>query len=296
MRRSVGWLLILLWGLAACARLRGGLARPRVHLLQPAPETLHPLGPGQQIDIRAEYNRPLPEGKVFFYLAWQGPSSEGQMPLRAQASATAQQAGGRWPPPEAALPPGEYTLWVVAYRETGEEYASETVRLALLPAPVSPTPRITPSPTARPSLPTPRPVPVDTPTRDGACYRAAFLEDVTYPDGSVVQVGRPFVKSWRLRNVGVCVWGPGTRVLRVADDGLGAPAEWLLPDAPVLPGETVVLEVTLQAEQAGMLQAAFRLQAVDGTEFGIGPDNGPFWVQVQAVLPSPSPGPSATPR
>jgi hypothetical protein len=50
---------------------------------------------------------------------------------------------------------------------------------------------------ARPPL---SPVPVS------RCDAAAFVSDVTYPDGSDVTLGSTFTKIWRLKNVGTCTW------------------------------------------------------------------------------------------
>ncbi len=295
MRRAWALLGGLLLVLAVCGRGPAAVG-PRTRLWAPAPDQVHPLGHGAQLEVVAEFPRPVDAGKVFFYVAWQGPDGGGRAPLRALDAGETQRGVGRWPPRGLVLPPGDYQLWAVAYRGR-EEHPSERARVVLLPAPATATPTSTPTPTARPATaPRPTPTPSATLPPDAVCYRAAFLADVTVPDGSPVPVGEPFVKIWRLKNAGACVWGPGTRVVREHDDGLHAPEDWLLPNAPILPGETVEVQVTLQAARPGLLQAAFRLQAVDGTRFGIGPEDGPFWVQVEAVEPTatPTPGPSPT--
>ena len=38
------------------------------------------------------------------------------------------------------------------------------------------------------------------------CDAAAFVRDVTIPDGTIVEPGRDFTKTWRLKNVGTCSW------------------------------------------------------------------------------------------
>ncbi len=299
-RRLALWcgLVGALLALAAC-QARPPMLAPTTALIAPRPDEVHVLGVGQALDVVAEYPRPVRGGKVFFYVAWEGPQGSGQAPLRAWDAGSAQRGVGRWPPPGEPLPPGEYRLWAVAYRGD-ETFPSARARVVLLPPPASPTPQ-PPPPTAAAATPTPTPpLPASPPAWNespaaDACYRAAFVADVTVPDGSPVPVGEPFVKVWRLRNAGVCVWGPGTRVVRVVDQGLHAPESWLLPQAPIFPGETVDVEVTLQAQAEGPLQAAFQLQAVDGTRFGIGPGDGPFWVQVEAIAPTATPTPGPTP-
>src|SRR5512134_2558781 len=38
------------------------------------------------------------------------------------------------------------------------------------------------------------------------CDAAAFVSDVSYPDGSTVALGSTFTKIWRIRNTGTCTW------------------------------------------------------------------------------------------
>src|SRR5512146_2569559 len=70
--------------------------------------------------------------------------------------------------------------------------------------------QFTPSPTL--SFPTASPIVVNTFTPVPAftsapvtlCDAAAFVADVTYPDGSNVSLGSNFTKIWRLKNIGTC--------------------------------------------------------------------------------------------
>ena len=56
------------------------------------------------------------------------------------------------------------------------------------------------------SLPTLAPLPTNTPvvSPTAACDSALFVKDVTIPDGSQVEPGATFKKTWRLRNIGTC--------------------------------------------------------------------------------------------
>lgn len=42
-----------------------------------------------------------------------------------------------------------------------------------------------------------------------ACHNSAFEGDVTIPDGTVIDPGVNFTKSWKLRNTGSCKWDEG---------------------------------------------------------------------------------------
>src|SRR5512141_335890 len=74
----------------------------------------------------------------------------------------------------------------------------------------APAPTDVPAPTAT-QAPPPTPVVIvvyPTPVVNVPCtYRAAFAGDMTIPDNSVIAPGAAFVKTWRLRNDGTCVWG-----------------------------------------------------------------------------------------
>lgn len=98
---------------------------------------------------------------------------------------------------------------------------TSTTRPTRTPAPTRTTrPTRTPIPTrtAKPT-PTPRPAPARTPTRQptnipvvsnttvpATCLKMQYVADVTIPDGTRLNPGAAFVKTWRLRNSGQCPW------------------------------------------------------------------------------------------
>ena len=55
-----------------------------------------------------------------------------------------------------------------------------------------------------------------------ACDQAAFIRDVTVPDGSPFAPGETFTKTWRLQNTGTCTWTTSNYTLvYVADNDFG---------------------------------------------------------------------------
>ncbi|MGD8849238.1 MAG: NBR1-Ig-like domain-containing protein [Anaerolineales bacterium] len=64
----------------------------------------------------------------------------------------------------------------------------------------SQTASVIPEVTATPTAPSP------TATQELPCYRATFIQDVTYRDGTGVAPGEIFLKIWRFRNDGSCEW------------------------------------------------------------------------------------------
>ena len=88
--------------------------------------------------------------------------------------------------------------------------------------------------TVKPSTPTP------------LCDVGAFVADVTVPDGTKFAPNTPFVKTWRLKNVGACTWT--TSYAAVFDSGtqMGAPASVNLTQN-VPPGSTVDISINMTA-------------------------------------------------
>ncbi|HLA42892.1 MAG TPA: NBR1-Ig-like domain-containing protein, partial [Aggregatilineales bacterium] len=82
-------------------------------------------------------------------------------------------------------------------------------------------------------------------TGPGGCTNSAqFISDITIPDGTVVQAGVSFTKTWRMRNTGTCTWDSAYRMVQITNDGIVANATGL-PIPNTLPGATVDLSLIL---------------------------------------------------
>jgi LysM repeat protein len=93
---------------------------------------------------------------------------------------------------------------------------------------------------------------------------AQFITDVTIPDGTVMEPGHAFTKTWRLKNVGTVEWGEGTHLDFLEGEQMGAPSPVAVPNVP--PGETVDISVDLVAPaEVGNYTGRWRLFATDGT-------------------------------
>jgi hypothetical protein len=154
------------------------------------------------------------------------------------------------------------------------------------PTPVPPT--NTPLPTATPlptSTPTSTPTPVFTPTPTPLpCNAAAFITDVTIPDGSLFAPNADFVKTWRLQNVGTCTWTTGYDLVYVDGYRMDGPVSVALPEN-VSPGENIDLSVRLSAPQsAGDYQGFWMLRDANSVLFGIGDNaDSSFWVNITVI-------------
>lgn len=116
------------------------------------------------------------------------------------------------------------------------------------------------------------------------CDQAAFVMDVTIPDGTQLNPGTEFIKTWRLRNAGSCTWTTDYTVVFDHGDQMGGPASQPLTDQPIIPGETVDISISLVApSEPGTYQGYWSLMNDLGILFGLGDANDPFFVLIEVV-------------
>lgn len=131
---------------------------------------------------------------------------------------------------------------------------------------------ITPTPTLDPLTPHP------TSSATAHCTDAAILvEDVTYPDNTVVAANTKFTKTWRLQNVGHCTW-TGYTIAFVSGDRMSTPDFAPVPDTEA--GKPVNVSVDLVAPATdGTYIGNFELRNADGNQVPIGSE-ATFWVEI----------------
>jgi len=158
------------------------------------------------------------------------------------------------------------------------------VRVSTLAPPASNTPLPA---THTPIPPTAALEPTATP---GCVLSAAFIADVTIPDGTAVVPGSQFVKTWRIRNSGTCDWGSGYTAVFVEGDQLGGPG--IVRIEPTDAGRTRDVSITLKApSQPGAYRGKWQLRAPGGPVLtGL-----TVSIVVQAT-PTPTGPPTATPK
>ena len=127
-------------------------------------------------------------------------------------------------------------------------------------------------------------VAVDGPVEEELCSdAAAFVEDVTIPDDTVLEPGESFTKTWQLSNEGSCTWDAEYSLVFFDGDRLGAPEAIPMP-ALVPPGDAVNLSVTLSVpadSDPGTFRGEWKLRNAKGILFGIGEEaTKAFWVQI----------------
>ena len=131
-----------------------------------------------------------------------------------------------------------------------------------------------------PAPPTPEPTPESTPAP--SCVDSVeFIKDVTIPDGTRIDEGNWFAKTWRLRNNGDCTWTRDYDLIFLSGYRMGGST--LIPvRGNVEPGQIVDLTVDLKApNDNGTYWGYWMLRNVRGDIFGLGDDaNLPFWVKI----------------
>lgn len=129
---------------------------------------------------------------------------------------------------------------VIARPPTASGEASFTPTATVAPTLPPATPTATPRPSQTPTVLPPTATLSPTPTEGPCVNDAAFIEDVTVPDGAQFLPTQLFVKRWRVRNTGTCDWGAGYRLVLVGGEALTAP-----------PGVTPQTEFALYPARAG---------------------------------------------
>lgn len=140
-------------------------------------------------------------------------------------------------------------------------------------------------PTATSTLPpTQTPIPSFTPAPAQAsarCNQASFVADVTISDGSVLDPGTAFTKTWRLQNTGYCTWTTGYDLVFVSGSQMSGDTVMALP-GNVGAGDTVDLSISLAAPSSeGYYEGDWMLRDPNGNLFGVGSNaNQPFWTRI----------------
>ncbi len=185
-------------------------------------------------------------------------------------------------PTSAKTPDAIGTLQAISTGQVATEQALETPTLVDLPTLSFPTlPSVggtaTPIPTSQ-SQGTATSIPVS------YCNWAAYIKDLTIPDGTVLAPGAQFTKTWRLQNIGTCAWTTSYALVFSSGDSMGGTVAVDLPTT-VYPDQTVDLSVNLSAPSSeGNHRSYWGLRSASGAIFGIGASaNSAFYVDIKVV-------------
>ena len=150
--------------------------------------------------------------------------------------------------------------------------------VAVLP---SSTPRATLSvetPAATAATPTTAPTLSSAPP-DPNCAKASLVSE-NPPDGVLIKPGEYFWKTWTLKNTGTCTWTPAYSLVFWSGDLMGGLTSYPLDD-DIAPNEQKEISIYLKApDTEGTFTGYWRLRSPWNANFGVGPSDEPFYVQI----------------
>jgi hypothetical protein len=150
--------------------------------------------------------------------------------------------------------------------------AQQATQLALTPPTQTPSPTLTSVPTHSGGFQFGSPT-----TSSGVvqgCNNAAFVKDVTIPDGTTENPGNTFIKTWSLLNSGTCAWSTSYKFTFISGDSMNGTSVPVPNSVPA--GQQVQISVTLRAPTAlGNYKGYWRMQDDQGKYFGDSP-----WVSI----------------
>lgn len=144
----------------------------------------------------------------------------------------------------------------------------------------------TQAPPASPAVGTPTLLPGGVTATPGLCDYYTWdpaTVDVNIPDGSQMTPGQQFVKTWRIKNSGICTWGSGYKMVYAgySDMMSGIPQPI---NGVIGPGQEIEISVQFKAPaKAGEYVSAWTMQNAAGIKFfGIGAK--PLYVKIVVKL------------
>ncbi len=147
--------------------------------------------------------------------------------------------------------------------------AQQATQLALTPP--TPSPSATPFPTLPPPPTLATTSLFGTPTTSAggvkSCNSSVYVSDVTIPDGTVIEAGKKFVKTWGLLNNGTCAWSTSYKIAFVSGDAMGGVSTALTTSVPA--GQQIQISVNLKApSDNGNYKGFWQLQTDQSQFFG----------------------------
>ncbi len=140
----------------------------------------------------------------------------------------------------------------------------------------------TPAPGTTEVLATNAPQPI-TPSPTPVCDMAEFIADVTIPDGTNLNPGDAFTKTWRLKNIGTCAWDQTYSLVFENGDQMSGRAS--IPLSGIVgPNQEVDLSVDLKApSDGGSYRGYWRLSNGSGVFLPVvdGYQGKSFYVDIQ---------------
>ena len=123
-----------------------------------------------------------------------------------------------------------------------------------------------------------------TPVAGGApvefCTASALLVGETIPDGTILQPGTTFTKSWQVQNNGTCTWDSNWQLVFSGGALMDGATVYNFPQ-PAQPGDTVEVPIILRSPaEGGQHTGEWVLKSPWGESFGVGQYSVPLSVSI----------------
>jgi len=132
----------------------------------------------------------------------------------------------------------------------------------------TPTPESTATPEESPTPEVTEEIPQVT-VAPGDCDNAAYVADISIPDGTSINAGAEFVKTWSIRNTGSCTWNTNYKLVYAYPEGGPFVNTSASVSQEVAPDGTIEISITLKAPTtSGNYTGAWRMVNPGGYAFG----------------------------
>lgn len=163
------------------------------------------------------------------------------------------------------------------YTNAAETLAAQQLTMEAAQPTATETPTFTPPATVTPfaTLTLPAAPALVSPTTSGSsgssgavgCNNSEYVDDVTFPDDTVVAPGQAITKTWKLRNTGTCEWTATFKVSFLNGNAMGGNATPIGISVP--PGQSADVSVAMTAPSTPGEATGFWILTNDsGQNFG----------------------------
>jgi hypothetical protein len=111
------------------------------------------------------------------------------------------------------------------------------------------------------------------------CAKASLVDE-TIADGTIFRPGEQFTKTWHIQNMSNCTWTTSYKILFWDGDVLGGAYVYNLPQNTPPQGIVPISLVLTAPADDNTYESDWMLQTPDGTDFGVGEYNSPFWAKI----------------
>jgi hypothetical protein len=121
------------------------------------------------------------------------------------------------------------------------------------------------TPTITPTIITETPLPTAT---TNPCYNLLYIRDVTIPDGTQMNAGEVFTKTWEVQNIGGCAWRAGFTFQHVGGELMRGNTVTLTEAIPTGAKRQISVELVVPSGINGLIQSSWRMADENGVFFG----------------------------